>query len=379
MSARACILARACVCDRAWGVYITPLSQIHSGGVAAPHFDSKGMELKRRRADFRWLASINSVEIADALEFTRLQTGLTKISSDSERESRIDPLRPRKSIGKSTPQLVAKRHPTEGSLKRTMESLDKAGAPKKVEYQNKTINQAGTYQRPYLAIYPENTKETITVEETKKIVKAFVNPTQLQIQVDRVRKIGNAGIIVQTRSMNNANRIKECPDIEKAGLEVIDRRQRRPLVKFSDINEDVGRWTCLDGVAKNCTNTKTRYGSCVGTLSNRGRLLYAALVISGGCDGAKRNVHSPLWHSDARHNIGKGFKAKERRAQLQGFIGQHHFQVKNVKGQLYTFLVPTGALSDNVDDAIKTMLNAVIPDEDINKDEARHRKSGSRQ
>ncbi|GBP61137.1 hypothetical protein EVAR_46788_1 [Eumeta japonica] len=69
-------------------------------------------------------------------------------------------------------------------------------------------------------MYSENAEKSKTEEETKKIVKATADPTQMQIQIDRIRKIGNAGIIFLTTSMDSANRIRECLKIKKASLKM---------------------------------------------------------------------------------------------------------------------------------------------------------------
>ncbi|GBP95674.1 Retrovirus-related Pol polyprotein from type-1 retrotransposable element R1 [Eumeta japonica] len=91
-----------------------------------------------------------------------------------------------------------------------------------------------------LAIYPENTDKTKTAEDTKKMFKASVDPTTMNLQVVKMRKIGNAGVIVQTSSLDSANKIRDCTEIKKAGLKISDPRQRKPLVKFSDLDDDIG-------------------------------------------------------------------------------------------------------------------------------------------
>ncbi|GBP46667.1 hypothetical protein EVAR_86919_1 [Eumeta japonica] len=101
-------------------------------------------------------------------------------------------------------------------------------------------------REPVIAIYPENAK---TAEETKKIFKASVDPAQMNIQVDKIRKIGNAGVIVQTTNMEGVMKIKENPTLTKAGLKIGEPKQNRPLVKFGDMDNDIGFDKFLEGLA----------------------------------------------------------------------------------------------------------------------------------
>ncbi|GBP97350.1 hypothetical protein EVAR_103863_1 [Eumeta japonica] len=93
---------------------------------------------------------------------------------------------------------------------------------------------------PVIAIYPANEESTKTAEETKKIFKASVDPAKMNIQVDKIKKIGNAGVIVQTTNMESAIKIKENPALTKAGLKIGEPKQNKPLVKFSDMDNYIG-------------------------------------------------------------------------------------------------------------------------------------------
>ncbi|GBP96302.1 Retrovirus-related Pol polyprotein from type-1 retrotransposable element R1 [Eumeta japonica] len=102
---------------------------------------------------------------------------------------------------------------------------------------------------PVIAIYPASEESAKTAEETKKIFKASVDPAQMNIQVDRIKKIGNAGVIVQTTNMESAMKIKGNPALTKAGLKIREPKQNKPLVKFGDMDSDIGFEKFLEGLA----------------------------------------------------------------------------------------------------------------------------------
>ncbi|GBP96664.1 hypothetical protein EVAR_89989_1 [Eumeta japonica] len=86
---------------------------------------------------------------------------------------------------------------------------------------------------PVLAIYPvaEQIDNIKTAEETKTLLKNAINPASMQVQVTKVRKVGRAGVVVQTTSAESAEKI---------------RRRSRPRCGVRD-----PKWT-LDRLAKEC-------------------------------------------------------------------------------------------------------------------------------
>ncbi|GBP64850.1 hypothetical protein EVAR_89929_1 [Eumeta japonica] len=57
------------------------------------------------------------------------------------------------------------------------------------------------------------------------------------------------GVIIQTNNLDRANKIRGCPEIGKAGLKISILKQRRPLITFSDLDEDIGSEKFLEDIA----------------------------------------------------------------------------------------------------------------------------------
>ncbi|GBP39492.1 hypothetical protein EVAR_32424_1 [Eumeta japonica] len=90
---------------------------------------------------------------------------------------------------------------------------------------------------PVLAFYPaaEQADTIKTAEETKKVLKSAMDPTTLQVQVSKVRKVGRAGVVVQTTLAKAAEKIKKAAP---PTLRVTEPRSRRPLVALRNLSGD---------------------------------------------------------------------------------------------------------------------------------------------
>ncbi|KAL0859562.1 hypothetical protein ABMA27_010704 [Loxostege sticticalis] len=89
---------------------------------------------------------------------------------------------------------------------------------------------------PVLAVYPAEANEKLkTAEDTKAELKRAVNPVSIQVQVDGLRKVGNAGVVIQTTSQESARRFREAIP---PTLRVTEPKQRTPLVAVGTISGD---------------------------------------------------------------------------------------------------------------------------------------------
>ncbi|GBP21027.1 Uncharacterized 50 kDa protein in type I retrotransposable element R1DM [Eumeta japonica] len=90
---------------------------------------------------------------------------------------------------------------------------------------------------PVLAFYPvaEQAEIIKTAEETKKLLKSAMDPTSMQVQVTKVRKVGRAGVVVQTTSDEAAEKIRKAVP---PTLRVTEPRSRRPLVALRNLSGD---------------------------------------------------------------------------------------------------------------------------------------------
>lgn len=85
---------------------------------------------------------------------------------------------------------------------------------------------------PVLAFYPKEEAESNTSEGTKAELKKHVDPDALSVQIEKVRRIGNAGVVVHTASVESAERLKKAVPVS---LRVVEPRRRLPLVAIRDV------------------------------------------------------------------------------------------------------------------------------------------------
>lgn len=88
------------------------------------------------------------------------------------------------------------------------------------------------------AIYPaEKEADKIkTAEQTKVLLKTSVNPQALGVQVSGIRKVGNAGIVLHTTTVEAADKLKKAIP---ATLRIQEPKERAPLVAVLNVSGDV--------------------------------------------------------------------------------------------------------------------------------------------
>ncbi|KAJ2937176.1 hypothetical protein O0L34_g19156 [Tuta absoluta] len=88
-----------------------------------------------------------------------------------------------------------------------------------------------------VAIYPaEGNDKVKTAEETKALLKASVNPQEIGVQVARLRKVGNGGVLLQTTSAESPEKLKKAlPDTLRAS----EPKERAPLVAIINVEGDI--------------------------------------------------------------------------------------------------------------------------------------------
>lgn len=92
---------------------------------------------------------------------------------------------------------------------------------------------------PAIAIYPaEGATTTLkTAEDTKAALKKAIDPAKIGVNIDRLRKVGNAGVVVQTTSVAAAGRLREAVP---ATMRVTESKKRQPMVCLSAVEGDPG-------------------------------------------------------------------------------------------------------------------------------------------
>lgn len=99
---------------------------------------------------------------------------------------------------------------------------------------------------PTLAIYPVEKDGVLkTAEDTKAFLQKTINPTALGIQVSRLRRVGNAGVVVQTTTADAADKIKGAlpPTVR-----VTEPQARKPLVAIVNVEGDMEGRELLNAV-----------------------------------------------------------------------------------------------------------------------------------
>ncbi|KAH9628491.1 hypothetical protein HF086_015766 [Spodoptera exigua] len=96
---------------------------------------------------------------------------------------------------------------------------------------------------PSVAIYPAegHREELRTADDTRRLLRTAVKPQELGIQIAALRKVGNAGIVVETTSAAAAEKLKRAvPD----SLRAADPVARRPLIALTGLD----RGTTVEGL-----------------------------------------------------------------------------------------------------------------------------------
>ncbi|XP_072943137.1 uncharacterized protein [Epargyreus clarus] len=88
-----------------------------------------------------------------------------------------------------------------------------------------------------VAFYPAEAEveKLKTAEETKAELKTAVDPKQLGIEVQQVRKVGNAGVVVRTSTAEDARKLKEAAP---KTLRVTEPARRQPYVALRNLEND---------------------------------------------------------------------------------------------------------------------------------------------
>ncbi|VVD00322.1 unnamed protein product [Leptidea sinapis] len=87
-----------------------------------------------------------------------------------------------------------------------------------------------------IAVYPMESSGLSTADQTKAALKEAINPHTMGLQVARLRKVGNAGVVLQTRSKEDLEKIKKAMP---ATLKVQETGQRTSLVAILNIQGHV--------------------------------------------------------------------------------------------------------------------------------------------
>lgn len=126
----------------------------------------------------------------------------------------------------------ATKHAPQGAAP-ARETVSYAG---KLRLGNQTEVAKPQHQGPTLAVYPQEGESTLkTANDTRAEIKKTLDPVKLGLQVRTVRRVGNAGIVVQTTTAEAAEKIKRAIP---PTLTCRETNQRRPLVALRNCDGD---------------------------------------------------------------------------------------------------------------------------------------------
>ncbi|CAH2083501.1 unnamed protein product [Euphydryas editha] len=100
---------------------------------------------------------------------------------------------------------------------------------KKQTYAEKLMAQTG----PVVAVYPSEKGAALkTADDTKSALKTSVAPAALNIKVDKVRRLAGAGVLVQTKTREDLEKLKlAIPPTLRAS----EPKRRQPLVALRNL------------------------------------------------------------------------------------------------------------------------------------------------
>lgn len=149
-----------------------------------------------------------------------------------------------------------------------------------------------------LAVYPTEGSEKIkTADDTQKTLKTILDPAKMRVQVSQVRRVGNAGVVIQTTTKEGAEPIKKAePALKAAGLRIAKPKRREPLVALRNLDEDLDLPTLLscirDQILQNWSEKKIK-SQLQGSLQENKNRPVADDHRAGVCGGTSRCTDCP--------------------------------------------------------------------------------------
>ncbi|PZC73926.1 hypothetical protein B5X24_HaOG208498 [Helicoverpa armigera] len=226
---------------------------------------------------------------------------------------------------------------------------------------------------PAVAIYPAEDQRGVikTANDTRRTLLDAVHPGRLGLQIAGVRKIaqlnlqGSALATTELPAVSKAMGVHivlaqesycgssapsltlpEC-SAPKVGIYVADRTTTCAVLQHLSTPHCLVCHILIGGLSMYMVSAYFQYSEDISP-----HLEHLARVLNTlrGCRvlvGADTNTHSPLWHSEQRHYIGRGGETTRRREAMEDFIMAHDLILHNVGNQPPTFATVNG--ESNID------------------------------
>ncbi|KAI4472424.1 hypothetical protein M0802_016837 [Mischocyttarus mexicanus] len=122
----------------------------------------------------------------------------------------------------------------------------------------KVVENNGNRCRHVVAIYPMEKKTAVSSDETKAVVLNTIAPTKEKLQICNVKKISNKGILVETNTKEDLDRVIKSEKLHAAGLKVEVPSKKKPLLIVYGVPKETTDKEFLSGLKKqNCKESKT--------------------------------------------------------------------------------------------------------------------------
>lgn len=113
-------------------------------------------------------------------------------------------------------------------LKAIKRELERLTTPPAESYAAKLKSAPTPLPRPAVVIYPSDSNASSDVTQT--FVQECIKPNELKIQIRSLRKIRNGGVVIETNSKEDVEKLKESAPLKSKGYTIANPRKRLPRV-----------------------------------------------------------------------------------------------------------------------------------------------------
>ncbi|KAI4472546.1 hypothetical protein M0802_016712, partial [Mischocyttarus mexicanus] len=195
---------------------------------------------KEVRAYKMFESKVQLIEMED-IEFRDLQEIKTKVSGMMKLIIQLcEERKQEKKINEEPSALENRLQKFEEAIKMATESIKelKNQSGKTTSYADKLKAPAvknlkensNTRNRHVVAIYPREQAKAVNSDEAKKTVINTITPAKEKLQICGVKKIANKGILVETRTKEDLERVVRSEKLQAAGLKMEVPSRKKPLL-----------------------------------------------------------------------------------------------------------------------------------------------------
>ncbi|KAI4474760.1 hypothetical protein M0802_015461 [Mischocyttarus mexicanus] len=141
---------------------------------------------------------------------------------------------------------------------KTLMEIKKGDATKPLSYADKlkapavriTEEQKVPRGRHVVAVYPKEVSKAVDSSETKAVVMNTIAPAKERLQICGVRSIRNKGILIETRTKEDLERVLNSGKLGAAGLKVEIPSKKRPLLIIYGVQREAKDKELISAIKK---------------------------------------------------------------------------------------------------------------------------------